>query len=60
MSSAGGQEKIESHREKAKLQYAPLGYFLKVVTIMLWPAAKRDRSQTTMKDRGAGSSETMT
>lgn len=58
--SAGGQGKTESQQEKAKLQYAPLGYFLKIITIILWPAAGRDRSQIKTKDRGSGSSETMT
>lgn len=60
VNSAGGQGKTESQREKAKLLYAPLGHFLKAITIMLWATAERDRSQITTEDRGSGSSETMT
>lgn len=60
VSSAGGQGKTEHQREKAKLQNAPLGHFLKVITIMLWPAAERHRSQITTKDRGSGNSEAIT
>lgn len=60
VSSAGEHGKTESQQEKAKLLSAPSGHFLKVITIMLWQTAERDRSQITTKDRGSGSSETMT